>query len=138
MDEQIAAKFVSLARQVAEDEASWADWHNRVFGHDGEFQKLFPTEEERREFVESPYFAQVERIQDAVREGYSIADYTVPITSGSGKFVVRIPRSLHEALAVEAKREGVSLNQLVQSKLAVSLRAATKQILAENNTICCN
>jgi len=35
-----------------------------------------------------------------------------------GKFLVRIPKSLHRALAHAAKREGVSLNQYVTSLLA--------------------
>ena len=30
----------------------------------------------------------------------------------SGKFVVRLPKLLHQRLAIEAKNEGVSLNQL--------------------------
>lgn len=36
----------------------------------------------------------------------------------SGKFVVRLPRSLHRQLAETASREGVSLNQLVNVSLA--------------------
>jgi len=36
----------------------------------------------------------------------------------SGKFVVRVPRSLHRQLVEEAEREGVSLNQLVNVALA--------------------
>ncbi len=36
----------------------------------------------------------------------------------SGKFVTRIPKSLHMSLAAMARREGVSLNQFVLSKLA--------------------
>jgi len=36
----------------------------------------------------------------------------------SGKFNVRLPRSLHRALAESAKREGVSLNQYVLTLLA--------------------
>ena len=36
----------------------------------------------------------------------------------SGKFVVRIPKSLHQRLVSEADREGVSLNQLALLKLA--------------------
>ncbi|MDO5441817.1 MAG: toxin-antitoxin system HicB family antitoxin [Bacillota bacterium] len=36
----------------------------------------------------------------------------------SGKFVLRIPKSLHRKLAVEAKLEGISLNQLALYKLA--------------------
>jgi len=41
----------------------------------------------------------------------------------SGKFIVRLPASLHERLALSAEREGVSLNQYV----AV--------VLAENNAL---
>ncbi len=36
----------------------------------------------------------------------------------SGKFVVRLPKSLHQRLAIEAEKEGVSLNQLALYKLA--------------------
>lgn len=37
----------------------------------------------------------------------------------SGKFVVRLPRSLHQRLVIEAEREGVSLNQLALYKLSL-------------------
>jgi antitoxin HicB len=36
----------------------------------------------------------------------------------SGKFVVRVPRSLHRQLVEEAERDGVSLNQFVNVALA--------------------
>lgn len=36
----------------------------------------------------------------------------------SGRFVVRIPKSLHQSLSIEAGKEGVSLNQYVMYKLA--------------------
>ncbi len=36
----------------------------------------------------------------------------------TGKFLVRLPRSLHRALAQAANREGVSLNQYVMSLLS--------------------
>lgn len=36
----------------------------------------------------------------------------------SGKFVLRIPKSLHKRLAVEAQKEGVSLNQYALYKLS--------------------
>jgi hypothetical protein len=55
----------------------------------------------------------------------------------SGKFVVRLPKSLHAALELEASREGVSLNQLVVTKLAINIseglapgvRAAKAQVV---------
>lgn len=37
----------------------------------------------------------------------------------SGRFNVRLPKSLHQRLAIQAEEEGVSLNQLVLYKLAL-------------------
>lgn len=63
-------------------------------------------------------------IQTKIDEGY-----TVPMPIGyddfSGKFVIRIPKSLHYRLTVEAKEEGVSLNQYALYKLS-------KQLMFEN------
>lgn len=46
----------------------------------------------------------------------------IPVPFGersfSGRFNVRIPSSLHRRLAMEAEREGVSLNALVAHKLS--------------------
>ena len=44
----------------------------------------------------------------------------LPIDTGnySGKFVVRLPRTLHRRLAIEAEKEGISLNQYALYKLA--------------------
>lgn len=36
----------------------------------------------------------------------------------SGKFVVRIPKTLHYKLAIEAEKEGISLNQYALYKLS--------------------
>ena len=48
--------------------------------------------------------------------------YEVPMPHGaeqySGKFVVRVPKSLHRSLATAAQREGVSLNQYALYKLS--------------------
>ncbi len=40
----------------------------------------------------------------------------------SGKFNVRVPRSLHQALVEEAEAEGISLNMLIVNHLSKSLR----------------
>ncbi len=41
-----------------------------------------------------------------------------PAREYSGRFVLRMPKWLHEALAEEASRQGVSLNQYVVTELA--------------------
>lgn len=59
-------------------------------------------------------------LQAAQSAGLEIPTPSVgePLERYSGKFVVRVPRSVHARLARKAKQEGVSLNQLVVSVLA--------------------
>ena len=65
---------------------------------------------------------------DALRETiFALESMNLPVPepgsggSYSGKFVQRIPKSLHARLAARAKQEGVSMNSLVTSMLAESL-----------------
>ena len=67
----------------------------------------------------------VEMIEDAKRAWLESAlEEGIPIpepetaTGYSGKLLVRMPKSLHESLARQARKEGVSLNQLVLYYLA--------------------
>jgi antitoxin HicB len=67
----------------------------------------------------------IEMIQDAMagwlevalEDGRQIPE-PKPIDEYSGKFVVRLPRSLHRELVEAAARDGVSLNQYVVAELA--------------------
>lgn len=49
----------------------------------------------------------------------------------SGKFTVRVPRSLHRKLSEEARREGVSLNQFVTVALAETVGVRQAKIRAQ-------
>ena len=64
-------------------------------------------------------------IEDAKRAWIDTAledDATIPEPTNddefSGKFVVRVPKSLHKILSEQAKQEGVSLNQYINYKLS--------------------
>lgn len=70
----------------------------------------------------------LENLDDAMRSWIAVGledgdPIPPPINDGlfSGKFVVRVPRSVHRDLSVRAEREGVSLNQFVVSALARSV-----------------
>jgi predicted RNase H-like HicB family nuclease len=60
-----------------------------------------------------------------IREAYE-SGREIPLPedkrSFSGKFIVRLPRSLHAQLVQAADREGVSLNQYVLTILAAAAR----------------
>ena len=57
-------------------------------------------------------------IQTKLENGF---DVPLPINQEncSGKFVVRMPKSLHYKLILEAKQEGISLNQYALFKLSL-------------------
>ena len=66
-----------------------------------------------------------ENLRDAMKgwiEAKLEGGFEVPLPVGyddfSGKFVVRIPKSLHYRLSIEAEQEGVSLNQYALYKLS--------------------
>jgi antitoxin HicB len=76
-----------------------------------------------------------EMIEDAMRGWISIAlEDGIPVPEPapdedySGKFVVRLPRSLHRQLAQTAEREGVSLNQFINVALARAVEQVNPNI----------
>jgi antitoxin HicB len=56
----------------------------------------------------------------ALEDGDPIPEPSLPAADDepSGKFTVRVPRSLHRKLTEQARQEGVSLNQFVNVALA--------------------
>jgi predicted RNase H-like HicB family nuclease len=56
-------------------------------------------------------------IETKIENGFAVP---APLDRGrfSGKFVVRLPKSLHARLVIEAEKEGVSLNQYALYKLS--------------------
>ena len=77
------------------------------------------TEEKAAREAQKAIAAWLEAAQAA---GMPIPAATVvePVDRYSGKFVVRVPRTVHARLARKVKKEGVSLNQLIVSVLARS------------------
>ena len=56
-------------------------------------------------------------IETRLENGFSVP-HPLDVERFSGKFVLRLPKSLHARLAVEAAKEGVSLNQYTLYKLS--------------------
>ena len=67
------------------------------------------------EALEAGYEAAQLWLDDAVKHGDHIPP---PSRRLSGKMTLRLPVSLHEEIAREAEREGVSINQWIVTKLA--------------------
>lgn len=62
-------------------------------------------------------------LEAELRKGSSIPEPRVE-EEYSGKFVIRVPKSLHRKLAELAEREGVSLNQWINTALAEAVGRA--------------
>src|SRR5206468_9103573 len=115
-----AQELLTLAHKLAESPGlTWVEANNAVYGPGGPMVRLFPSAADRAAFAKTKESREIDELIDGLPEppvGPQRREY-------SGKFNVRLPRSLHALLASEADAEGVSLNQLVVAKLALHLAA---------------
>jgi predicted HicB family RNase H-like nuclease len=113
-------RIVRQADELARAAQSWADLSNALFNPvNGLITTAFPTPAEREKFIQTEQYKKIlQMLSDAI-DTHGLVEGATP--KKSGKFVVRLPQSLHVALEREAVREGVSLNQLVVAKLAAQL-----------------
>ena len=96
---------------------TWSEEDNEYVGLCAEFPSLSwleATPEDALKGIRSlvrKAVADLKRNKEAVPEPISTRSY-------SGKFMVRVPPSVHRLLAIQAAESGVSLNRLVSSKLS--------------------
>ena len=71
-------------------------------------------------------------IEVALEDGQAIPEPR-PLEEYSGKFVVRVPSSLHQDLVEMAEREGVSLNQYCNVALARAVGLPLPSVMEERS-----
>jgi site-specific DNA-methyltransferase (adenine-specific) len=112
--------ILEKAKELAKKTKTWADFSNALFDpFDGEIVRVLTTQTEREEFRKTKEYKEIRSLLQQKMEETGVVKGATP--KKSGKFVVRLPCSLHAALEKEAETEGTSLNQLVVTKLAVQL-----------------
>ncbi len=111
--------IVAKAKRLAKASQSWADFSNALFGSDGLISKEIPDKAGRAAFRKSNDYDALHKLLEQKIKETGLAAGAEP--TKSGRFVVRLPKSLHVALEKEAATEGTSLNQLVLTKLAARL-----------------
>jgi predicted HicB family RNase H-like nuclease len=115
-----AQDLVALARKLTEAPGlTWVEANNAIYGPGGPFTRLFPSAKDRAAFARTAASRQIDALLDRLPE----PPVAPQRREYSGKFNVRIPKSLHAALVREAEAEAVSLNQLVLAKLALHVQA---------------
>jgi len=115
--------LLEAAEHAVQQSEGWANLSNFLFNPDnGLITKAYPTRQERAEFMQTSEYRAIRELLKSRMDATGLAAGSVP--EKSGRFVVRLPKSLHAALEREAKAEGVSLNQLAVTKLAMPLSQA--------------
>jgi hypothetical protein len=114
------------AKELASTVHSWTEFSNKMFDQEqGLVAKVFGRMPERKVFYDMPQYEEVNRIFLDLIKRFGVSDGAAP--KKSGKFVVRVPKTVHSVLEVEAKTEGISLNQLALSKLSIPLKNSTNE-----------
>lgn len=122
-----AKQVLKQAEELARSVETWADLSNALFDPvNGLITRAYPTRAEREEFLKTEQYQKIRALLRQAMTVHGLVEGATPAKK-SGRFVVRLPQSLHAALEQEAEREGVSLNQLVVAKLACQLSTLTGQ-----------
>ena len=92
----------------------WVSFYREVLGLHGLVRRNFPTLDAMTEFEETEAYEEIQRMLTKLRE-------KGPLESNDAEptrvITVRLPKSLHEALRVEAHEHQTSMNKLCISKL---------------------
>jgi len=113
-------EILEKARGLERSCRTWADFSNSLFDPlEGLVARTFPHSEDRAKFRKTSAYEELHVLVERKMKATGLVGGATP--KKSGRFVVRLPRSLHAALEREAEAENTSLNQLVVAKLAVQL-----------------
>lgn len=112
-----AEELLAIARTKSKSAKTWPDLHNAVFGLGGPYSRLFPTLTERTAFSKTPEHKAILKMMELLPG----PNRSTGVDAFSGKLLVRLPKTIHAALAREAESENVSLNQLIVAKLSAQI-----------------
>ena len=112
--DQRPREALRLAQEAFAKTGSWVVFYREMLGGEGVVRRLFDKPSEMRAFEESSEFAELQEMVAAMRsEDSSKGDATEP----ERMITIRLPKSLHDALRIEADEMNLSINKLCISKL---------------------
>lgn len=117
MEKDIAYYMALPYREVMEPDANGG-----YVGYVAELKGCITQAETREELLAMLDDAKRCWLEAALEEGLVIPE-PLQTENFSGKFKLRLPKSLHRELAMRAKAEGASLNQLAVCLLASGLKS---------------
>lgn len=109
------------------------DPHGGFVGHIAELPGCITQAETKRDLLDQLDDAKLSWIEAALEDGVPIPD-PLQEEDFSGRFNLRLPKSLHRNLALTARAEGVSLNQLATALIAGGLKNVTNTYEKSHDT----
>ena len=106
-----ALPYTSILEPVNDESGSY------YVGRIMEFDGCMADGDSKEEALQSLQDAMELWIETKLANGFEVPE-PIGEAKTSGKFTLRVPKSLHQRLSIEAKREGVSLNQYALYKLS--------------------
>lgn len=111
---QRGREVLRLAETAFAATGSWVVFYREMLGVDGVVRKLFPNSDAMRQFEQSSEFAELQEMVAALRsQDNSKGDAAEP----ERMITIRLPKSLHDSLRIEAEELNLSINKLCISKL---------------------
>ena len=103
-----------VADELFKGNADWVKFFREVLGVEGAMRRQFPTAEELAAFEKTEEYVEIQRMMTQLRSRHG--------RDGEGSeptrvITVRLPKSMHESLMVEAHSHQTSMNKLCISKL---------------------
>ena len=114
-------RLLETARKLAETAETWADLSNDMFDPDyGLLAKAYRSQAERKKFIKTKEYKAIQNLVHEVQDRTGLVEGATA-KKKSGKFQVRLPKTLRAVLEAEARKDGVSLNQFVLTALAMRI-----------------
>src|SRR5262245_32363964 len=103
--ERKANRVLEQAKSLAGRVESWTDFSSALFDtYRGIVPKLFPGDMERKAFFDSWQYKEIQQLLTDLMRRFGVVAGSKP-KEKSGRFVVRVPKTVHQKLEIEAKRE---------------------------------
>jgi predicted HicB family RNase H-like nuclease len=107
-------EVIRVAQSLFHQNPDWVTFFREVLGLGGIVRQMYPTAEALTEFEKTTQYGEIQQMLAKLRvEGPPVPEDKEP----TRVITVRLPKSLHEFLQVEAHEKCTSMNQLCISKL---------------------
>jgi predicted HicB family RNase H-like nuclease len=112
--DQKPQEVIKVAHTLFSQKPDWVTFFREVLGLGGIVRQMYPTTHDLTEFEKTAEYGEIQQMLAKLRvEGPPVPEEKEP----TRVITVRLPKSLHEFLQVEAHEKCTSMNQLCISKL---------------------